>query len=99
MDRPTCESCVYWDRVSEVAGYCRHDPPDSSTLRWPNTHRTSWCGQHDKFPAWLGGSWPARVDCEACGKKNLDQYATIGSWNSLCNECADKAIKAEANEA
>jgi hypothetical protein len=70
MDRPTCETCPFWDGPDEVGlGICRKHAPTPSTTRtepeksfrfpvWPLTVEDEWCGEHPDFPAWIASDKP-----------------------------------------
>lgn len=61
MDRPTCETCVYWqieyegDRDSmkhcSVDGRCHRRVVDKSGF-YPMWSR-GWCGEHQDFPVYV----------------------------------------------
>ncbi len=60
MDKPTCETCPYWDSDSCVEEFwcaCRRNPPtlegDEERGGWLATHRENWCGEHPDFPKWI----------------------------------------------
>lgn len=60
MERPTCESCPYWDRVDEgdEHGWCHRyppviDPDDPDEVISPFVVRRRWCGEHPDFPDYL----------------------------------------------
>lgn len=54
--KPACESCVYWDSISNLytsdgQGHCRRNAPGMQRGRemlfalWPITRKTDWCGE------------------------------------------------------
>lgn len=57
MNRPTCETCPFWqqlepnDGLADGAGLCRvHAPSHSqSPVRWPMSNKNDWCGEHPQF--------------------------------------------------
>ena len=60
MDRPTCETCVFWERNREgvTGGTCRIRAPvcggefNEETM-FPPQQSASWCGEHPDFAAWV----------------------------------------------
>ena len=64
-DRPTCETCRWWDDLSwweEYHGYCRVLPPscvknhaDEDLGPWPVTRASDWCGEHAPVEGAKGG--------------------------------------------
>ncbi len=62
MDRPTCETCPFWED-----GNCRRYPPhiyEKGCLEdkegnflpvyfYPETEGDEWCGEHPDFPEYL----------------------------------------------
>lgn len=57
MDRPTCETCPFWNRhhKDDLGGQCRKDPPKlkRGISNWPSTYEAEWCGCHPDFSDWL----------------------------------------------
>ena len=62
MDRPTCETCDYFD-LYNTNGVCRRNPPqilltaDSDSdvsMAWPVVDKDDWCGEHQLFHTWTG---------------------------------------------
>jgi len=56
MERPTCESCIYWDELETngETGEChRHAPAKESVDLWPRTRYDDWCGEADRFITWM----------------------------------------------
>jgi len=65
-ERPTCETCPYWEEQDKHQGLCRrHAPrsvidgelPENEEYQqfpiYPITLDYEWCGSHPDFPAWL----------------------------------------------
>ncbi len=60
MEKPTCETCVYWDHqagedVHEEA-FCRRRAPQSVEYKVGSniaTYHYDWCGEHNDFSDWL----------------------------------------------
>ena len=67
MNRPTCETCVYWEKQLEESGFCRrraprhlicaysddNGPPLEEMSDFTTTKYTEWCGEHQLFPKWI----------------------------------------------
>lgn len=62
IDRPKCETCVYWFRLldDDERGDCRAHAPtaiitDEDTLNtiWPESEFHEGCGEHHDFKRWL----------------------------------------------
>lgn len=68
MDRPRCETCPFWDKLTDdviAFGRCRRHPPtvipntykvlldDAPLTLWPKTDRSDYCGDHPDFPAYI----------------------------------------------
>jgi hypothetical protein len=73
MDKPTCESCVYWEHLGPGTGFCHCRPPhpyDGNGDQWPRVGGDEYCGSHPQFPAYLDSlkkSPPKQVVCFKCG--------------------------------
>lgn len=57
-ERPTCESCPYWHRLSSPEGApghgeCCKSLPRFERPKWPPTTGDCFCGEHPDFPAWI----------------------------------------------
>ncbi len=66
MNRPTCETCVYWSEYqikSAKEGGCYRRSPvafgpnstgmDEVTANWAITEPHYWCGEHSDFDEWI----------------------------------------------
>ncbi len=57
MDKPTCETCPFWDMLYDDSGYCKVNGPvmnDKQTcVVWPRTQPGDFCGRHPDFPSYL----------------------------------------------
>jgi hypothetical protein len=63
MERPTCETCVFFD--DELDGRCRRNPPTPTVFLWPAAEEPTastiwpsvwsgdWCGEHPDFPRYF----------------------------------------------
>ncbi len=62
MNRPTCETCPFWDRFADASlpdggGLCRIGRPVSGpVIGWRATNFKDWCGEHPDFQAWIDES-------------------------------------------
>lgn len=64
--RPTCETCVYWERLDDEIGKCRKLSPryTSAALgRWCDDTRDDKGMRHDHNCT----AWPVTFDCDWCG--------------------------------
>jgi hypothetical protein len=64
MNRPTCETCPYWESLDCNLGYCRRRAPrpysdlmseheERFAAEWPSSTPDDWCGEHPDFPEWI----------------------------------------------
>ena len=66
IERPTCETCLFFQPASRenipniIIGECRRYPAtiqaaleDNNAGLFPSMHKTSWCGEHQDFPAYI----------------------------------------------
>lgn len=49
-DNVRCETCVFWDVVSDRLGQCKrrapaYKPDDNGGEVWSSTHPKDWCGE------------------------------------------------------
>jgi len=60
MEKPTCETCPYWEYVyerlldthtSDIIGVCRIR--SSEDAEFPERYDCEWCGEHPDFLAFL----------------------------------------------
>ncbi len=56
MERPTCETCPYYNR-GEIECHRNAPVPSNSTdnvpAYWPFTNHDDWCGEHPDFPIYI----------------------------------------------
>lgn len=67
MNRPTCETCPFWDRKgfglprdpNQNMGACHFNAPTphqgplfQGAGVWPDTSKDDFCGQHPQFSEW-----------------------------------------------
>lgn len=52
MDRPTCETCAYFECNGGGGGKC-HRRAIGSDLSWPFVGNMEWCGEHSSFWMYL----------------------------------------------
>jgi hypothetical protein len=61
MNRPTCESCVFFNGapVASPEGWCFKGIPqvfvigEHPNTMWPEVSVSDWCGEHPDFAAWV----------------------------------------------
>ncbi len=57
MDRPTCETCVYWQLHYDCEGSCRKHAPQGpyrhQDMRFCPTVEDEWCGEHQDFHVYV----------------------------------------------
>lgn len=50
MENSTCESCKYYDEMTDKTGYCHANPPyivvKDRKGEWPVVEPKDWCGQY-----------------------------------------------------
>lgn len=63
MDRPTCETCPWFEAWERSSGECRRHAPQPRVLlentdeehvipRWPELCSEDWCGEHPLAAEW-----------------------------------------------
>ena len=59
MDRPKCETCLYWNG-NAAGGWCHRYPPayklSETVYLQPQTDEKDWCGEHPDFPAYIAAT-------------------------------------------
>ena len=95
MDRPTCETCLYWEKkdLISVNGYDLSNLGDGLCHRYPGspellltfrpTKSYDYCGENPQFPAWIK-SQQAMENC-------LHEWVTYNFHNEpsfdKCEKC------------
>jgi hypothetical protein len=90
MNKPTCESCVYWvkghieywSNPVSLKLESKHNP---ACKRYPKISFKcfdNWCGEHPQFPAYLESLKPSllpqTIVCPKCGHMCTTDDAEIG---------------------
>lgn len=93
MERPTCETCVYWDERSGGAGEqwrygnCRRRSPasrpdTSPPTAYPTTAASHWCGDHPGMAAYAVRLMEER---EAFAREMEAEVGRLNHWIATGN--------------
>ena len=76
MDRPTCETCLFWHaRNSDFQGECRRHPPGATVLRYDTDAES---GEIGSLAAEYNTHWPMTDASEWCG-----EHPQFDTWRRL----------------